>query len=67
MIDFNTDPSRYRHWQLEIRDRVCFLKLMVDENSGLQPGYTLKLNSYDLGVDIELHDAVHRAGDFQRI
>ena len=60
MIDFNTDPSRYRHWQLEIRDRVCFLKLMVDENSGLQPGYTLKLNSYDLGVDIELHDAIQR-------
>ena len=60
MIDFNTSPKQYRHWELEIEGRVAFLKLAVDQDAGLHPGYTLKLNSYDLGVDIELHDAVQR-------
>ena len=60
MINFNTSPKQYRHWELEIEGRVAFLKLAVDQDAGLHPGYTLKLNSYDLGVDIELHDAVQR-------
>ena len=60
MINFNTSPEQYRHWELEIQDRIAFLKLAVDPDAGLHPGYTLKLNSYDLGVDIELHDAVQR-------
>ena len=60
MINFNTSPEQYRHWELEIQDRIAFFKLAVDPDAGLHPGYTLKLNSYDLGVDIELHDAVQR-------
>ena len=60
MINFNTSPEQYRHWKLEIQDRIAFLKLAVDPDAGLHLGYTLKLNSYDLGVDIELHDAVQR-------
>jgi benzoyl-CoA-dihydrodiol lyase len=59
-ISFETDPSRYRHWKLEIRDRVAHLRLQVSEDAGLKPGYALKLNSYDLGVDIELADAISR-------
>jgi benzoyl-CoA-dihydrodiol lyase len=59
-ISFETDPSRYRHWKLEIRDRVAHLRLQVTEDAGLKPGYSLKLNSYDLGVDIELADAISR-------
>jgi benzoyl-CoA-dihydrodiol lyase len=59
-VDYQTDPARYRHWQLKVDGPVATLKLNVDENAGLRPGYTLKLNSYDLGVDIELHDAVNR-------
>ncbi|MCH9672276.1 MAG: 2,3-epoxybenzoyl-CoA dihydrolase [Gammaproteobacteria bacterium] len=59
-IDFRTDPSRYRHWQLDIEGRIAYLRLDVDEKGGLVPGYELKLNSYDLGVDIELYDAVQR-------
>ena len=59
-IKFETDPSLYRHWKLETsRDRAR-LTMKVDEAGGLSPGYTLKLNSYDLGVDIELADAVTR-------
>ena len=57
---FDTDPSRYRHWKLSVEDRVATLALDVDEEGGLRPGYALKLNSYDLGVDIELHDALQR-------
>jgi len=59
-VEFDTDPSRYRHWRLAIEPPVATLVLDVDEDGGLQPGYVLKLNSYDLGVDIELADAVQR-------
>ena len=59
-VDFRTDPSRYKHWKLTIEDRVDTLAMDVREDGGLRPGYELKLNSYDLGVDIELYDAVQR-------
>ena len=59
-IDFQTHPDSYHHWNLSVDGRVATLKLDVDENATLVPGYTLKLNSYDLGVDIELHDAIQR-------
>ena len=59
-IDFETDPSRYRHWRIEIAGPVADLIMDVDETGGLFDGYELKLNSYDLGVDIELHDALQR-------
>src|ERR1700739_3021137 len=59
-IDFQTDPSGYRHWKLEVAGEVATLTMDVDENGGLFEGYQLKLNSYDLGVDIELADAVQR-------
>ena len=60
MIDFETDPSRYRHWRLDVDEPIAYLTLNVKEDGGLVPGYELKMNSYDLGVDIELHDAVLR-------
>ena len=60
MIDFRTDPSRYRHWKLAVDGRVATLTMNVQETGGLQPGYELKLNSYDLGVDIELYDVIQR-------
>ncbi len=60
MIDFQTHPDRYRHWQLRIEGPIAHLAMDVDEQAGLAPGYELKLNSYDLGVDIELYDAVQR-------
>src|SRR5215203_409917 len=60
VVDFQTEPSRYRHWKLTVDGEVATLSLDVDENGGLFPGYALKLNSYDLGVDIELADAVQR-------
>ena len=60
MVDFRTEPSRYRHWKLGFDGRVATLAMDVREDGGLRPGYELKLNSYDLGVDIELHDAVQR-------
>ncbi|MDX1430841.1 MAG: 2,3-epoxybenzoyl-CoA dihydrolase [Gammaproteobacteria bacterium] len=59
-IDFQTDPSRYRHWRLAVDGSVAELVMDVDEAGGLFAGYELKLNSYDLGVDIELYDAVQR-------
>src|SRR4051795_8142074 len=59
-IDFQTDPTHYRHWQLAIEGEVATLTMDVDENGGLFEGYQLKLNSYDLGVDIELADVVQR-------
>jgi benzoyl-CoA-dihydrodiol lyase len=59
-IDFRTDPSRYRHWKLDVAGEVATLTMDVDEDGGLFEGYQLKLNSYDLGVDIELADAVQR-------
>ena len=59
-IDFQTEPTRYRHWKLEVDGDVATLLLDVDEKGGLFEGYDLKLNSYDLGVDIELADAIER-------
>jgi benzoyl-CoA-dihydrodiol lyase len=59
-IDFQTSPDNYHHWKLTIDERVARLALDVDENATLVPGYELKLNSYDLGVDIELYDAIQR-------
>src|SRR4029078_9354252 len=59
-IDFQTDPSRYRHWKLAVEGDVATLTMDVDEDGGLFEGYQLKLTSYDLGVDIELADAVQR-------
>jgi len=59
-IDFQTEPSKYRHWKLGVAGDVATLTMDVDENGGLFEGYLLKLNSYDLGVDIELADAVQR-------
>ncbi|MBY6118404.1 2,3-epoxybenzoyl-CoA dihydrolase [Mameliella alba] len=60
MIDFQTDPSKYRHWRVEYDGPVATLIMDVDEDAGLFEGYKLKLNSYDLGVDIELSDIVQR-------
>ncbi len=60
MIDFSTHPDRYRHWKLSIDGPVATVAMNVQEDGGLSPGYALKLNSYDLGVDIELYDAVQR-------
>jgi benzoyl-CoA-dihydrodiol lyase len=59
-VSFQTDPSRYRHWRLAVDGPVATLTLDVAEDGGLREGYELKLNSYDLGVDIELYDAVQR-------
>jgi benzoyl-CoA-dihydrodiol lyase len=59
-VDFRIDPARYRHWKLTIDGRVATLAMDVSESGGLRPGYELKLNSYDLGVDIELYDVVQR-------
>ena len=59
-IDFRTDPSRYKHWRLSFDGPVATLTMDVAEDGGIRPGYKLKLNSYDLGVDIELHDALQR-------
>jgi benzoyl-CoA-dihydrodiol lyase len=59
-VDYQTDPSRYRHWRVGYDGPVATLTMDVDENAGIRPGYTLKLNSYDLGVDIELYDALQR-------
>jgi benzoyl-CoA-dihydrodiol lyase len=60
LIDFRTEPAAYRHWKLEFDGPVAHLIMDVDANAGLFDGYELKLNSYDLGVDIELYDAVQR-------
>jgi benzoyl-CoA-dihydrodiol lyase len=59
-VDYRTDPSQYRHWRLSVDGEVARLDLDVAEDGGIRPGYKLKLNSYDLGVDIELHDALNR-------
>ncbi|MCZ6644041.1 MAG: enoyl-CoA hydratase-related protein, partial [Gammaproteobacteria bacterium] len=60
VLDFQTHPQRYKHWQLEITPPYATLRLSVAEDGGVFPGYKLKRNSYDIGVDIELHDAVQR-------
>ena len=59
-VDYQTHPSQYRHWKLSFEGPVATLGADFDENAGLRPGYKLKLNSYDLGVDIELNDAINR-------
>ena len=59
-VDYQTHPSQYRHWSLKFEGAVATLAADFDENAGLRPGYKLKLNSYDLGVDIELNDAISR-------
>ncbi|GHJ41590.1 2,3-epoxybenzoyl-CoA dihydrolase [Streptomyces sp. TS71-3] len=60
VVSFDRSPDAYRHWKLRIDAPVAWLEMDVDEQGGLVPGYELKLNSYDLGVDIELHDALQR-------
>src|ERR1700758_2914956 len=60
MISFDTEPERYRHWRLSCAGAVATLTLDVAEEAGFSPGYRLKLTSYDLGVDIELYDALNR-------
>jgi benzoyl-CoA-dihydrodiol lyase len=59
-VSFDTAPEHYRHWRLDVDGEVAYLRLDVDEAGGLVPGYELKMNSYDLGVDIELYDATQR-------
>src|ERR1700712_552845 len=60
LVGFRVDPAGYRHWRLSVDGAVATLTMDVDEQGGLVPGYELKLNSYDLGVDIELYDVVQR-------
>ena len=60
MIDFRSEPDRYRHWQLRIEPPIAYLTLDVQEAEGIFEGYKLKQNSYDFGVDIELYDATQR-------
>ena len=59
-VDYQTDPARYKHWRVAYDGRVATVTMDVNEDGGLRPGYKLKLNSYDLGVDIELHDLLQR-------
>src|SRR5436305_14867728 len=59
-VDYRTEPSQYRHWKLSAEGSLARLTLDVAEGAGIRPGYKLKLNSYDLGVDIELADALDR-------
>jgi len=59
-VDYQTNPGQYKHWKLQFDGPVATLQADFDENAGLRPGYKLKLNSYDLGVDIELNDAINR-------
>ncbi len=59
-VDYQTAPSLYQHWQMKIESPIAYLSMDVNENAGLRAGYKLKLNSYDLGVDIELNDALNR-------
>src|SRR6186713_3738938 len=59
-VDYRTDPSRYQHWSLEVDGTVARLAMDVSEDAAIREGYKLKLNSYDLGVDIELYDALQR-------
>lgn len=59
-VDYRTEPAQYHHWKLSVSGSTATLAVDIDENAGIRPGYKLKLNSYDLGVDVELHDAVNR-------
>ena len=60
MIDFLTSPDHYKHWKISFNGRVASLALNIKEDAVISEGYELKLNSYDLGVDIELNDAIQR-------
>ena len=60
IVDYRTDPSQYRHWSFEVDGPVARMKLDIAEDGGIRPGYKLKLNSYDLGVDV--YGLVGRAG-----
>ena len=59
-VDYQTEPAKYKHWRVAYEGPVATLTMDVNEDGGLRPGYKLKLNSYDLGVDIELHDVLQR-------
>src|SRR5688572_20898333 len=59
-VDYRIEPANYRHWKLSVEGSVARLSLDIAEDGGIRPGYKLKLNSYDLGVDIELNDALNR-------
>ena len=59
-VNYETDPSQYQHWSVKYDGETATLQLNINEDAGIRPGYKLKLNSYDLGVDIELHDALQR-------
>jgi hypothetical protein len=60
LVIYDRDPESYKHWSLDVDGDIATLTLTVDEDGGIRPGYKLKLNSYDLGVDMELHDALQR-------
>jgi benzoyl-CoA-dihydrodiol lyase len=60
IVDYRTSPDQYKHWSYKVEGRIATLTLNINEDAGIRPGYKLKLNSYDLGVDIELHDALQR-------
>src|SRR4029079_16956376 len=60
MVSFDAEPAGYRHWKLDVDGEIAYLRLDVAEDGGIVPGYELKMNSYDLGVDIELYDATQR-------
>lgn len=60
IVDYRTEPGQYRHWSFEVEGSVARMQLDIAEDGGIRPGYKLKLNSYDLGVDVELHDALNR-------
>jgi benzoyl-CoA-dihydrodiol lyase len=60
LVDYRTSPDQYKHWSYKVEGRIATLHLNINEDAGIRPGYKLKLNSYDLGVDIELHDALQR-------
>ena len=60
VVNYETDPSQYHHWSVKYEGETATLQLNINEDAGIRPGYKLKLNSYDLGVDIELHDALQR-------
>ena len=60
IVDYQVSPGAYKHWRVSYADRVATVIMDVAEDGGLRPGYKLKLNSYDLGVDIELHDILQR-------
>jgi benzoyl-CoA-dihydrodiol lyase len=60
IVTYDRDPESYRHWSIDVDGEIATLTLNIDEDGGLVEGYKLKLNSYDLGVDMELHDALQR-------